>query len=224
MRRFNAQMRKGDGGFTLVEIAMVLVVIALIIGAVLKGQDLIKNAQAKKFASFIRDAEIAQWTFLERYGRFAGDENRDGRIERRSWDREEPIAALQAEFPKFKDSITLGGTTFYVRFGYRRDTNEAILCVFKTDDDVDRNNPDHVFTEDDITMAGAFDVAVDGEAQARDGKVAGLRRNINVRRTAVENLADAKIMNRNYWVFGETVGRDTTGLLYYFDTGKEVYP
>ena len=223
-------MRKGEWGFTLVEIAMVLIVIALIIGAVLKGQDLIKNANAKRFASFIRNAEIAQWTFFERFGRFAGDGDNDGQIEYRTRangrDLEEPSTALQAELRDFDESITIGGSTFWIRFGYYRDTSEPILCIFRTPGTVDRNNPDHAFTADDITLARNFDVIEDGEAQARQGRVVGLRRTIQVAGTAISfngnrglGLPNGKIPTRDDWVFGEASGRDTRGLLYFFDRG-----
>lgn len=57
-------------GFTLIEMAIVLVIIGLIIGAVLKGQDLIANARSKSFANEIRAAEVAQWNYLDRYGSY----------------------------------------------------------------------------------------------------------------------------------------------------------
>ena len=39
-------MRKQQSGFTLVEIAIVLVIIGLLLGGILKGQELINSAQA----------------------------------------------------------------------------------------------------------------------------------------------------------------------------------
>ena len=39
--------RKGQSGFTLVEIAIVLVIIGLLLGGVLKGQELIENGRVK---------------------------------------------------------------------------------------------------------------------------------------------------------------------------------
>ncbi len=39
---------RNQKGFTLVELAIVLVIIGLILGAVLKGQDLINNARMKR--------------------------------------------------------------------------------------------------------------------------------------------------------------------------------
>ena len=41
-------MRKQQQGFTLIEIAIVLVIIGLLLGGVLKGQELIQNARVRK--------------------------------------------------------------------------------------------------------------------------------------------------------------------------------
>ena len=71
---------RGHRGFTLVELAIVLVIIGLILGAVLKGQDLIMNARAKQFVSRVKAWEIAQWTFYDCRGRFAGDQGTSGVI------------------------------------------------------------------------------------------------------------------------------------------------
>lgn len=65
------ERKNGAAGFTLIEMAIVLVVIGLIIGAVLKGQDLITNARMKKFVNFVRNAEISQWGYFDRNGAFA---------------------------------------------------------------------------------------------------------------------------------------------------------
>jgi len=70
-------------GFTLIELAIVLVIIGIILGAILKGQELIKNAQAKRVQNDMRGLEAAVWTFYDRYGRFPGDCNRNGIIDAR---------------------------------------------------------------------------------------------------------------------------------------------
>ena len=67
-------------GFTLVELAIVLVIIGIILGAILKGQELINNAKAKRLQNDLRGLEAAIWTFYDRTGRFPGDCNKDGTI------------------------------------------------------------------------------------------------------------------------------------------------
>lgn len=68
-------------GFTLVELAIVLIIIGIILGAVLKGQDLIQNAKAKRLLNDIKGYVAYQYTFYDRYKRFAGDGNNDGKID-----------------------------------------------------------------------------------------------------------------------------------------------
>ena len=68
-------------GFTLVELAIVLVIIGIILGAILKGQELINNARAKRVQNDMRGIEALLWTFYDRYGRFPGDCDRNGFID-----------------------------------------------------------------------------------------------------------------------------------------------
>ncbi len=66
-------MLKDRRGFTLIELAIVLVIIGIILGAILKGQSLINNARAKRTLNDMRGLEAMAWTFYDRYGRFPGD-------------------------------------------------------------------------------------------------------------------------------------------------------
>ncbi len=72
---------KNIKGFSLVELAIVLVIIGIIIGAVLKGQDLIQNAKTKRLLNDIKGLVAYQYTFFDRYSRFAGDGDKDGKID-----------------------------------------------------------------------------------------------------------------------------------------------
>lgn len=67
-------------GFTLVELAIVLVIIGIILGAILKGQELINNAKVKRLQNDLRGLEAAIWTFYDRTGRMPGDCNGNGII------------------------------------------------------------------------------------------------------------------------------------------------
>ena len=51
-------MKNNQSGFTLVEIAIVLVIIGLLLGGVLKGQELINSAKVKNFATDFRNIPL----------------------------------------------------------------------------------------------------------------------------------------------------------------------
>lgn len=54
-------------GFTLVELAIVLVIVGLLIGGVLQGQELIKQAQLRNVISTLREYDTAVNTFRAKY-------------------------------------------------------------------------------------------------------------------------------------------------------------
>ena len=60
-------------GFTLVELSIVLVIIGLIIGGILKGQELIGNAQVKNVVSQSQSYQAATAAFRDKYGALPGD-------------------------------------------------------------------------------------------------------------------------------------------------------
>lgn len=65
-------MRK-QNGFTLIEIAIVLVIIGLLLGGVLKGQELINAARVRNIASQLDGVKVAYLGFLDRYRAYPGD-------------------------------------------------------------------------------------------------------------------------------------------------------
>lgn len=71
--RAQINKKSKQGGFTLVEIAIVLVIIGLILGGVLQGQTMIENAKYKKFAKEIESYRAAVHTFQDMQRGLPGD-------------------------------------------------------------------------------------------------------------------------------------------------------
>jgi len=66
--------RFAQRGFTLVEMAIVLVIIGILLGGVLKGQELIENSRVKDAANIINGTIAAYNSYIDRYGRLPGDD------------------------------------------------------------------------------------------------------------------------------------------------------
>ncbi len=75
---FNLKTKKiisNDKGFTLIEMAVVLIIIGLIIGAVVKGKDIVTSAQQKKiYTKFVQSWQIAFNSYYDRTGWILGDD------------------------------------------------------------------------------------------------------------------------------------------------------
>ncbi|MEO8631490.1 MAG: prepilin-type N-terminal cleavage/methylation domain-containing protein [Betaproteobacteria bacterium] len=66
-------MQKSNRGFTLIEIAIVLVIVGLLLGGVLAGQELIRSARVRNLISQQDGAKAAFFGFEDRYRALPGD-------------------------------------------------------------------------------------------------------------------------------------------------------
>lgn len=66
---------KNQKGFTLVEIAIVLVIIGLLIGGILRGRTFIENAKIKSVIKSAESITAAIYAYQDRYGFLPGDDN-----------------------------------------------------------------------------------------------------------------------------------------------------
>lgn len=65
--------RNSQQGFTLVELAIVMVIVGLILGGVFKGQSLIDSARVRSISTEISGIRTAWYSFQERYRSLPGD-------------------------------------------------------------------------------------------------------------------------------------------------------
>lgn len=66
-------MKKYQSGFTLIEIAIVLLIIGLLLGGVMKGQSMINSARVRGIANDLTGIEAAWISFQDRYRSLPGD-------------------------------------------------------------------------------------------------------------------------------------------------------
>jgi prepilin-type N-terminal cleavage/methylation domain-containing protein len=67
---------KHQSGFTLVEIAIVLVIIGLLLGGVLKGQQIITNAKVSNVEKEFNSVSVAIYNYQDRYRALPGDDKK----------------------------------------------------------------------------------------------------------------------------------------------------
>src|SRR3954463_9260347 len=65
---------KRNQGFTLVEIAIVLVIIGLLLGGILKGQEMITQAKIKNVIADMSGVSAAMYGYQDRYKALPGDD------------------------------------------------------------------------------------------------------------------------------------------------------
>jgi len=63
-----------QSGFTLIEIAIVLVIIGLLLGGVLKGQEMIENSRIKSVVADLKGVSAAYNSYTDRFHAIPGDE------------------------------------------------------------------------------------------------------------------------------------------------------
>ena len=68
-------MKNKQSGFTLIEIAIVLVIIGLLLGGVLKGQELINSAKVKNLATDFKNIPVYIYGYQDKFRALPGDDN-----------------------------------------------------------------------------------------------------------------------------------------------------
>jgi prepilin-type N-terminal cleavage/methylation domain-containing protein len=161
-------------GFTLIEMAIVLVIIGIIIGAIVKGQDLIANAQAKQLTSAVNSWRSLAYAYMDRNGRLPGDASRNGVIGDVAATERVDAATSIAEIVNTMSNapanpVIIGGMSFWVYFGNIPAAvgtrNALVICKDAA--------CATTFTADELEIIKALDTAIDGAADAGLGQVRG---------------------------------------------------
>ena len=164
-------------GFSLVEMAIVLVIIGIIIAAIVKGQDLILNSRAKQLISAVSSWRNLAMAYLDRNGRLPGDIGAagvgpDGLIGNTAATEQVTAATATAEIVNSmsqapNNPIVIGSQSFWVYFGNVPATigrrNAIVVCK----DALCATALD----ADDIEFMKALDTAIDGSADGGTGQV-----------------------------------------------------
>lgn len=199
-RKQQSASRTSEKGFTLIELAIVLVIIGIILGAVLKGQDLITNARTKKLVQTVKQWEIITWTLYDRTGHFPGASS-TGLIN------SSPYADIVTN-GHFTDapstnSFSLGADTFYVLWGSDGTKNLMAICKDSA--------CGTTFSDSQLAYADALDTAIDGSSSGTAGRVVGAT-------TAFTGSASTwLITSTSFTPTSASYSTSTTAILYYFD-------
>lgn len=219
MKRF--QKMREQKGFTLIELAIVLVIIGIIIGAVLKGQDLIESARIKRFDNSMREWETAVWTYVDRKGTFPGDTDQNGIIGDIGTAPSAGDDIRSAGFINNPDAnpVIVGSLQFWVQFGNdNAATPKNVMAICANADCTE------VFSEDIVKYVESFDTVIDGVSNGADGSVicvpAAAITAVPADSASAEEYMVTAVTGASAEVCDSTAGTGSTALVYFFDRGN----
>lgn len=159
-------------GFTLVEMAIVLIIIGIIIGAVVKGKDLVRGAEQKKvYTKFVSAWNLAYLNFYDRTGKILGD-NTDGTLGQTDGRADtvagtELLTSTQAGIfgiiqVGLEAPVTNAANAFTYRYIDSQGTGHDMTVTFAYEGTGNYNYM--LITPIPVEMAMALDTMIDGEA------------------------------------------------------------
>ncbi len=134
-------------GFTLLELAIVLVVIGLLIALVVRGVTLQSSARVKRVAADIRNIHTAVMVYYSKKGVYPGDTDGNGLIDNSTagWD---SLAAYNIAFNKPSPY----GTNFILGSRNNRNVIEVVVPNAEDRTEIDKILDDGVLTSGALTL------------------------------------------------------------------------
>ena len=160
-------------GFSLIEMAIVLVIIGIIIAAIVKGQDLFVNARTKQLVAASNNWKASAYGYMDRNGVLPGDTgNKNGIIGDDSTVEQlatgtaiDQLEGTMSSLPT--NPVIVGGMSFYFFFGNAVNDlgtgHVSVIAICK--DSVCAGK----FTSDEAALINAADTALDGAADGGTG-------------------------------------------------------
>ena len=169
-------------GFTLIEMAIVLVIIGLIIGAVVKGKDLVQSGKQKKFyTNCLKSWEIAVLNYYDRTGNVLGDgtinggtvDPKNGNFDNVSGANFGAANGIDATLEKVGLTVPTSNTNVSGQFtfkGQASGTQTITLWLYYLLSHTDARSSNALYlTNIPTDLAIALDTLVDGSVDARAG-------------------------------------------------------
>ena len=157
------EMRKllgKESGFTLVELAIGLVIIGLLIGAILGGAQMINNAKVRRQVKDLQGLYAGAYTYFDKFEQLPGDRDGDGQFDGNDtvWsDMEAENLAHEARRSPFGGTYTWGWSdTSMVGTTHRQGNYVSISLPPEVAGNVDRQLDDGVDTSGVITADAAY--------------------------------------------------------------------
>ncbi len=159
MQEMKKKMR-AQGGFTLVELAIGLVIIGLLIGAILGGAQMINNAKIRRQVKDLQGLYAGTYTYFDKFEQLPGDRDGDGQFDADStvWnDMEAQNLAQRARRSPFGGTYSFGwADTSMLTTTYRQGNYIDIGLPSEVAGNVDQQLDDGVDTTGSITASGGY--------------------------------------------------------------------
>lgn len=201
-------------GFTIVELAIVILVISMILAAIAKGTGVLDNTRGLQFTRKIMDAATAQHGYFANMGHFAGANPDSGAITTAN-----PETELRDYEPSYSGTFSIP-PIYRIRYGNWRPENGAPSTPMLA---VCRDNG-AVFDSRDLMFAHYFDTRIDDTSdtdasgrlrKARGGRVFNWTDHEVCGDTAATIIGDAGAASQDAWL----EARGVRAVIYLFNDG-----